>query len=46
MSQLLPERGRSGSESWSALSEVGQLNERMRRMLEQTFGGMLDEPAG
>jgi HSP20 family protein len=28
------------------LSELGQLNERMRRMLEQTFGGMLDEPAG
>jgi HSP20 family protein len=28
------------------VSELGQLNERMRRMLEQTFGGMLDEPAG
>jgi HSP20 family protein len=28
------------------LSELGQLNERMRRMLEQTFGGMLEEPAG
>jgi len=28
------------------MSELGQLNERMRRMLEQTFGGMLDEPAG
>ena len=46
MSQLLPERNRTGSESWSPLSELGQLNERMRRMLDQTFGGMLDEPAG
>jgi HSP20 family protein len=46
MSQLLPERSRTGSEAVSPLSELGQLNERMRRMLEQTFGGMLDEPAG
>src|SRR6266571_3756388 len=47
MSQLLPERSRTGSsEDWSPMSELGQLNERMRRMLEQTFGGMLDEPAG
>jgi HSP20 family protein len=46
MSQLLPERSRAGSEGVSPLSELGQLNERMRRMLEQTFGGMLDEPAG
>jgi HSP20 family protein len=46
MSQLLPERSRTGSESPGPLSELGQLNERMRRMLEQTFGGMLDEPAG
>jgi HSP20 family protein len=46
MSQLLPERSRTGSEGVSPLSELGQLNERMRRMLEQTFGGMLDEPAG
>ena len=45
MSQLLPER-RTGPESWSPLSDIGQLNERMRRMLEQTFGGLLDEPAG
>jgi HSP20 family protein len=30
----------------SPLNELGQLNERMRRMLEQTFGGMLDESAG
>lgn len=47
MSQLLPERNMTGSsENWSPMSELGQLNERMRRMLEQTFGGMLDEPAG
>jgi HSP20 family protein len=46
MSQLLPERSRTGSEGPGPLSELGQLNERMRRMLEQTFGGMLDEPAG
>lgn len=46
MSQLLPERSRTGSDSPGPLSELGQLNERMRRMLEQTFGGMLDEPAG
>jgi HSP20 family protein len=46
MSQLLPERSRTGSDGPSPLSELGQLNERMRRMLEQTFGGMLDEPAG
>jgi HSP20 family protein len=46
MSQLLPERSRTGSEGLSPMSELGQLNERMRRMLEQTFGGMLDEPAG
>jgi len=46
MSQLLPERSRTGSDGPGSLSELGQLNERMRRMLEQTFGGMLDEPAG
>lgn len=43
MSQLLPERR---TESWSPLSDIGQLNERMRRMLEQTFGGLLDDTAG
>jgi len=46
MSQLLPERSRTGSEGPGPLGELGQLNDRMRRMLEQTFGGMLDEPAG
>jgi HSP20 family protein len=46
LSQLLPERNRTGSENWGPLSELGQLNERMRRMLDQTFGGMFDEPAG
>jgi HSP20 family protein len=46
LSQLLPERSRTGSENWGPLSELGQLNERMRRMLDQTFGGIFDEPAG
>jgi HSP20 family protein len=46
VSQLLPERSTTGSEGLSPFNELGQLNERMRRMLEQTFGGMLDEPAG
>jgi HSP20 family protein len=46
VSQLLSERSRTGANSLSPLNELGQLNERMRRMLEQTFGGMLDEEAG
>jgi HSP20 family protein len=46
MSQLLPERNRTGSQNWSPLNELGQLNERMRQMLEQTFGGLIDEPVG
>jgi hypothetical protein len=37
MSQTLPER-RSGQERTEA-TDVEQFNERMRRMLEQTFGG-------
>jgi hypothetical protein len=39
MSQLGPERRSSPSERWSPLSELDQLAEGMRRMLEQTFGG-------
>jgi HSP20 family protein len=46
MSQFLAERSRTGSDGQNSLSELGELNERMRRMLEQTFGGLLDEPAG
>ncbi len=40
MSQLLPER-RTGTapERWEPFSELEQVTERMRRMLEQTFGG-------
>jgi HSP20 family protein len=40
MSQLLPER-RAGAapERWEPLSELDQVTDRMRRMLEQTFGG-------
>jgi HSP20 family protein len=39
MSQLGPERRSSPSERWSPLSELDQLAEGMRRMLEQAFGG-------
>ncbi|MDQ3875534.1 MAG: Hsp20/alpha crystallin family protein [Actinomycetota bacterium] len=40
MSQLLPER-RTGTapERWEPFSELEQVTERMRRMLDQTFGG-------
>jgi HSP20 family protein len=40
MSQLLPER-RTGRtfERWEPLSEFEQVTERMRRLLDQTFGG-------
>jgi HSP20 family protein len=41
MSQLLPEhRAASGSERWEPVRELEQMTERMRRMLEQTFGGL------
>ena len=40
MSQILPERrSRLAPERWEPLSELEQLTERMRRMLDQTFGG-------
>ena len=40
MSQLLPERRpASAPERWEPFSEIEQVTERMRRMLEQTFGG-------
>ena len=40
MSQTLPER-RSTTEPqrWEPLSELEQMTQRMRRMLDQTFGG-------
>jgi HSP20 family protein len=41
MSQLLPEhRSSVASERWQPLTELDQVSERMRRMLEQTFGGL------
>jgi HSP20 family protein len=41
MSQLLPERGaRFAPERWEPFSELDQVTERMRRMLEQTFAGL------
>jgi len=53
MSQLLPERRRTGTpERWEPLQEFEQVTERMRRMLEETFGGfgrlpsLLSETAG
>jgi HSP20 family protein len=39
MSQLLPERrSRVDPERWEPLSELEQVTERMRRMLDETFG--------
>jgi HSP20 family protein len=39
MSQLLPDRGsRFATERWQPLSELEQVTERMRRVLDQTFG--------
>jgi HSP20 family protein len=53
MSQLLPERRRPGApERWQPFQEFEQVTERMRRMLEETFGGfgrwpsLLQETAG
>ena len=41
MSQLLPERRTaSAPERWEPLSELEQVTQRMRRMLEQTFGDL------
>ena len=46
MSQLLPERRLSATtEQWEPLSEFEQMTERMRRMLDQTFGGFAGAPA-
>lgn len=40
MSQTLPERpSTSAPEPWEPLSELEQVSQRMRRMLEQTLGG-------
>jgi HSP20 family protein len=40
VSQQLPERrSRLATERWEPLSELEQVTERMRRMLEQSFGG-------
>jgi HSP20 family protein len=46
MSQLLPERRRPGTaERWEPFQELEQVTERMRRMLEETFGGFGRWPA-
>ena len=40
MSQLVPgRRSRLAPDRWEPLSEFEQMTERMRRMLDQTFGG-------
>jgi HSP20 family protein len=51
MSQVLPERRSTTTpERWEPLSELEQVTQRMRRMLDQTFGGfpspLLTEAAG
>jgi hypothetical protein len=53
MSQLLSERRRAGApERWEPFQELDQVTERMRRMLEETFGAfgrwpsLLPEAAG
>jgi HSP20 family protein len=53
MSQVLPERRSSGApRRQQQLSELDVVNERMRRLLDETFGGLgwaaalLAEPAG
>jgi HSP20 family protein len=41
MSQLVPERRpRLAPERWEPLNELEQITDRMRRMLDQTFGGL------
>jgi HSP20 family protein len=40
MSQTLPERrSTTQPERWESLTEIDQVTDRMRRLLEQTFGG-------
>jgi HSP20 family protein len=49
MSQMAPERRPMGRQERSPLADLDQLGERMRRMLEQTFGDFapaLTEPTG
>jgi HSP20 family protein len=45
MSQTLPERRPARApERWEPLGELEQMTQRMRRMLEQTFGGFGPSP--
>jgi HSP20 family protein len=39
MSQLLPERRSSTPDRWEPMRDFEQVTERMRRMLDETFGG-------
>ena len=46
MSQVLPERRSTESpQRWEPLRELEQVSDRMRRLLEQTFGGFGDTSA-
>lgn len=41
MSQMLPERRRARAlEPWEPFQELDQIGERMRRVLDETFGGL------
>jgi HSP20 family protein len=41
MSQLVPERRSTNApQRWETLNDLDQVTERMRRMLDQTFGGL------
>lgn len=42
MSQLAPERrSRAADDSWEQVTDLDQLSDRMRRMLDQTFGTLV-----
>jgi HSP20 family protein len=46
MSQFLPDRrSTSAPERWNPFDELEQVTERMRRMLDQTFGGRSEWPS-
>lgn len=47
MSQVVPERRNAADmQRTTPLSDLELMSERMRRMLDQTFGGLLAEPIG
>jgi len=46
VSQVLPERRGPDGQRSGPFAEFDQVSERMRRLLDQTFGGMLAESSG